>query len=160
MIARFRCLTPSFLCLALHHLAAPSKAVIYAGNEPVKRDKGVGPLSENSVLALKCTVLGGKPAPKLVWRQIDSKGKAHVLGAEFLKSVSTEDRNDTSLELKKKLSRSDLNAKYECHVDHEALGEGEADRLDARIEVDLNGKTLRRNARRGCACRGEVRLGS
>lgn len=120
--------------------------MIYAGNESVKRDKRVGPLSEGAELALKCSVFGGKPPPRLAWRQIDSKGKTHVLGGEFLKNVSSADerqeRNDTSLELAKKLSRADLNTKFECHVLHEALTADGADpdRLDARIELDLNGK--------------------
>lgn len=132
---------PSLTLVRLEVLAAPNKAVIYAASEPVKRT--IGPHSEGSVLDLRCEATGGKPAPKLSWWQIDKRAQARQLSDEFIiKGGQSTDAagNVTSLELAKKLTREDLNTKFECRVEHEALSESEAEKLRARVELDLNGK--------------------
>lgn len=113
--------------------------MIYAANEPVRQNKAIGPHSEGSVLDVRCEVSGGRPAPRLAWYQIDSVGKGRRLGSEFVKNVTVEG-NVTSLELAKKLTRQDLNSKLECRVKHEAVSEVEAEKLTARVEMDLNGE--------------------
>lgn len=114
--------------------------MILEAGESVKQNKAIGPHSEGSVLDLRCEVSGGKPAPRLAWYQIDSvNGKGKRLGSEFVKNVTTEG-NVTFLELAKKLTRQDLNCKLECRVKHEALSEGEAKKLAARVHLDLHGE--------------------
>ncbi|KAI1302372.1 Hemicentin-2 [Halotydeus destructor] len=129
---------PAVTLVRLDVLAAPGKSVIYSGNETVRKDKALGPLSEGDVLDLKCSVSGGKPAPRLSWRQIDKDGKGESVALDFVAEAATTVDGVTSLELSKKLAREDLNTKFECRVEHEALSDVEAEKLKSRVLLDLN----------------------
>lgn len=91
------------------------------------------------VVVCRCAVTGGKPKATLSWHQIDKSGRSSKLGEEFVRNITYEG-NVTSLELAKKLSRDDLNARYECRVEHGAISDADAEKYSARTSLDLNGK--------------------
>jgi len=107
----------------------------------------VGPLNEHEQLALLCLVEGGRPAPRAVyWRKVDSLGRTINLspsGALGPQSSGNQHYNNypnlnyqhntqlppsdnflspiVQVPLNHTLQASDLGARFECHVEHEAL---------------------------------------
>lgn len=86
----------------------------------------IGPLNENDQLRLICSVSGGRPAPRgLTWRKYDSDGRLVNLASQ---SVST-GQAAVETQLNHTLTRADLGAKFQCHVEHEALQQTPAARI-------------------------------
>ena len=102
---------------------------------------------------MACNVLGGKPQPTIVWRSVDSRGgqilkKISILQSNALLasndltsiSSSSDDGHTTStLILTKKLTRDDLGAIIECHVEHEAIVNNT---LDSHVVLEVSGKLV------------------
>ena len=83
-----------------------------------------------------CVAIGGRPAPTVSWRALDSSGNANTID---VKNSSMSD-NMTRLVLTKQLSRTDLRARYECHVEHEAIRNNS---MDTYAMIDVSGNCLK-----------------
>lgn len=105
-------------------------------------------LTEGDTLKLACSVLGGMPQPVITWRAIDSHGRTITLKRsdmagsnashdQALATIDDAGSETTSLVFSKKLTRDFLNAKIECHVEHEAITNNS---LDSHVVVDVNGE--------------------
>lgn len=117
--------------------ASPSGEIIPDGHL-------VGPYNEHEQLKLTCLVYGGRPQPKsVIWRKIDTSGRTINLmpfkytspsQASSVPAVTTtttttaqQTRHLSSfqsvvqVDLNHTLTSADLGAKFECHVEHEAI---------------------------------------
>lgn len=131
---------PSISLVQVQMLALPIKAqiAIQPNNSPadgrqttglIGDGQHIGPYNEQESLKLSCLVSGGRPEPKSVyWRKIDASGRVVNLGGSKVSSSNliAPQRNPTAANsvevlLDHVLTSSDLGAKFECHVEHEAL---------------------------------------
>lgn len=116
-------------------LVVPSALAPAAGSSPIPVSDGqqIGPYNENEQLRLSCLVFGGRPAPKsIIWRKIDASGRTiNLLNAPSNYQHQNQNQlllksNDHTLQpievpLNHSLTSADLGAKFECHIEHEAL---------------------------------------
>lgn len=137
---------PSISLVRVQMMALPTKAQIIrvvpsggaaadsttASNQLIKEGQLIGPLNEHEQLRLICRVFGGRPQPKaIIWRKIDPSGRRiNLLHEQSRPIVRPPTQNDqqqpqqlVEVHLNHTLSRADLGAKFECHVEHEALEE-------------------------------------
>lgn len=126
---------PSISLVRLNVLIPPSKAQIIENNNNnslrriLNEAQLVGPYDENQELKLTCLVVGGRPGPRsVIWRKIDSLGRTiNLQHSPTTTSTSTTNNfkgsseSSIELELNHTLSSNDLGAKFECHVEHEAI---------------------------------------
>lgn len=124
---------PSISMVRLQMLALPERARIWrigsnaAGQndetmtqqqqqqQPLASGQLIGPYNEHEQLQLMCQVSGGRPAPKSVfWRKLDPLGRVINL-------TPPTQQHSAGAQLNHTLTSSDLGAKFECHVEHEAL---------------------------------------
>lgn len=113
-------------------LAKPSKASIEYRNSLVESGNEIVGVEGNQ-LRLACIVSGGKPPPNVTWTRIDKDGNKEIIDVKDSLVVD----KVTTVTLIKELTRSDLNSRYECHVEHEAVTDNS---LDSFIVMDLSGK--------------------
>lgn len=129
--------------------------------EAVPDGQLIGPFNERDQLQLKCLVSGGRPAPKAVfWRKIDSTGRivnllksppatqVHQHQSSRGASGSTSGQTTTSsaggpveVVLNYTLTSVDLGAKFECHIEHEAIERPSARLVVGQNELDAGGRT-------------------
>jgi hypothetical protein len=95
---------------------------------PLASGQVIGPLNEHDQLRLLCTVAGGRPAPRAVfWRKLDLTGRTINLAPSSWPSSSRHspaagaEQPAVEVALNHTLTSADLGAKFECHVEHEAL---------------------------------------
>lgn len=101
----------------------------------------IGPYNERDQLRLSCLVFGGRPQPKsVIWRKIDPQGRTTNFQATATTTTTTTAQTQAQqtnqnqrpllgqqagslvqVELNHTLTSADLGAKFECHVEHEAL---------------------------------------
>lgn len=106
----------------------------------------VGPYNEHEQLKLTCLVYGGRPQPKsVIWRKIDTSGRTtNLMPLKYSSppqsssspsspssSMTTtqpvtairqqSSQNVVQVDLNHTLTSADLGAKFECHVEHEAI---------------------------------------
>ena len=93
----------------------------------------VGPYKEGEELRLECMVIGGKPLPKLSWQQLINEN------VQTFDGINEYRKNSTSVKLIKKLSRSDLNSNFVCHIQHESIGSKQHYQFDEYVQLDLHG---------------------
>lgn len=129
---------PSISLVRLQILAMPSKARIYSlqtqANSikqqqltPLNDGQLVGPYLEQQQLRLRCSLEGGKPAPRLIiWRKIDSQS-GRIVNLVYSSKLNHFDGSSATssspfeLDLNHTLTSADLGAKFECHIEHEAI---------------------------------------
>jgi len=70
--------------------------------------------------------------PVVSWRTIDNEGNTKTIQ---VKNSSFAD-NVTTVILTKELARTDLNSKYECHIEHEAIKNNS---MDSHVLIDVSG---------------------
>lgn len=132
---------PSISLVRVQMMALPQKAQIILPSDSVpsggggghsiagtnQLDEGalIGPLNEHEQLRLICRVLGGRPQPKsIIWRKIEPSGRRINLQHEQSRQPkSVAEPAALEVHLNHTLSSADLGAKFECHVEHEALDE-------------------------------------
>lgn len=119
---------PAKAQISLLPASSPSKAASQsaaaAANQLLEDGQLIGPLREREQLRLACRVLGGRPAPRaIIWRRIDPSGGRTNLQHEQSRPISLTDQQQPVVEvhLNHTLTSADLGAKFECHVEHEAL---------------------------------------
>lgn len=132
---------PSISLVKLEVLALPKKAQIYLLNASsstassasivnsalhqkrhlLADGQTIGNLEEQQQLSLLCLVSGGRPEPKsVIWRKIDSSGRTiNLVGSTIVRSLNG--AGAVEVELNHTLTSADLGAKFECHLEHEAL---------------------------------------
>lgn len=134
---------PSISLVRVQMMALPAKAQIvvpqsspqhqHQSATPIAEGQTIGPYNEHEQLKLVCLVYGGRPQPKsVIWRKIDASGRTINLiptrfftNANYLTAAKQQDQAHGSslveVHLNHTLSSSDLGAKFECHVEHEAI---------------------------------------
>ncbi|XP_015793574.1 hemicentin-2 isoform X3 [Tetranychus urticae] len=140
---------PSLTYIHLEILAAPSKASIEITGSPnsipnsgkiVDGSNSIGPFREGDEVHLTCKVTGGKPEPSLEWWSVKGDNKlvlSSSSSSSSSSSTSPSSDNSTSLALIKKIERSDLNSKLQCHVKHESI-EPDNYQYDSTVDLDIN----------------------
>lgn len=117
---------PSISLVRVQMLALPDKAKLFQvnhGNNQVPLHDGqlIGPFNEHQQFQLKCSLSGGRPAPTAVfWRKIDSNGRTVNL-KQPVSLASAPAKNSVDVFLNHTLTNLDLGAKFECHIEHEAI---------------------------------------
>lgn len=132
--------------------------------------------NEGQVLGLSCFVFGGVPTPTVFWRKISSLGVTSKLNSNKIYTSNPRHQNENQfsslvdkqfsfdakkkrfighnddefirVDLEKLLDSSDLNAKFECHVEHQTIQlltednqqDNNLESLDTAVSIDLNGK--------------------
>lgn len=145
-------------------LSSQSVITQQAGGQSPK----LGPIAEGSQLSVACVVFGGRPNARLSWRRHDALGNSANLqaSASYAHNASSRPADETAaqqmlqlaralnlagaqatpsvefvrLDMSKSLDASDLGAKFECHVEHDAMDARTDDSLDAHFALDLDGK--------------------
>lgn len=124
---------PSISLVRVHMLALPSKAQIIAQRHPtagvLSDGQLVGPYNELEQLRLACLIYGGRPQPRsVIWRKIDAAGRTINLAPARFAPSSQGSRQQPSdqtsfvqVDLNHTLTSFDLGARFECHVEHEAM---------------------------------------
>lgn len=130
-----RCSDLQHLTLDSRLAVKPSKAYIEYKNSPIENGSQINGI-EGQVLNVACVAIGGRPAPTVSWRSLDSSGAAHTIDTKNW----TVSENVTRLVLTKQLSRTDLRARYECHVEHEAIRNNS---MDTFAMIDVSGNCLK-----------------
>lgn len=120
------------------HASSSSSSPLLPNGEIIPEGYLVGPYNEHEQLKLTCLVYGGRPQPKsVIWRKIDTSGRTtNLMPLKFSPSqqstVSTsfhsaithsnkQHQNVVQVDLNHTLTSADLGAKFECHVEHEAI---------------------------------------
>ncbi len=125
---KFTTLSP----ILLTFVAKPSKAYIEYRNSQVENGSEVSGV-EGDLFRLACIVIGGKPTPVVSWRTIDNEGNTKIIE---VKNTSFVD-NVTTVIFTKELTRNDLNSKYECNVEHDAVKNNS---MNSFVLIDVSGK--------------------
>lgn len=136
---------PSITLVRLQVLALPERAQILLAHQhpptPTQPGQSVGPFSEHDQLRLLCLVLGGRPAPRSVmWRKIDSSGRTINLTPSKQSTSTSVNLNRLEVYLNHTLTSADLGAKFECHVEHEAIERQSARVLSPPIEIPASSR--------------------
>jgi len=150
---------PSISLVRVRMMALPSKAQIVDVQSTMEAHASgayaegqlIGPYNEHESLRLACLVQGGRPQPKSVsWRKIDASGRTinlipaklsqQAFAAALLPGSSSSKQqsefaptNLVRVDLNHTLTSADLGAKFECHVEHEAI-----EQPSARVVVSGN----------------------
>lgn len=159
---------PSISLVRLHVLALPGRAQIFqlqGGTWPTQQTAlapahSVGPFNEHDQLKLFCLVLGGRPAPKsVIWRKIDPSGRTINLTPSKQTISTSQNQNRVEVYLNHSLTSSDLGAKFECHVDHDAIERPSArvhespapsqGRADSMLDLHPSGSVARNDEQAG-----------
>lgn len=122
-----------------NHLHTSSSSPVPASGEIIPEGHLVGPYNEHEQLKLTCLVYGGRPQPKaVIWRKIDTSGRTtnlmplkfspsqqqSTVSTSFYSTTTTTHKQHQSVvqvDLNHTLTSADLGAKFECHVEHEAI---------------------------------------
>lgn len=121
---------PSISLVRLNMLVLPSKAQIIdlsgQTGKLLTEAQLVGPYDEQQQLRLACLVTGGRPGPRsVIWRRIDSAGRTTNLQSTIAPhrgpKANSYQSEAIEIELNHTLSHADLGARFECHVEHEAI---------------------------------------
>nr|XP_046910344.1 hemicentin-1-like isoform X1 [Dermatophagoides farinae] len=147
---------PSLTYVQLNIIAKPSRSWIEHEGDILSNGHHLS-LTEGDYLKLACTVIDARPTPIIIWRSVDSRGQTNELirsttssGSDsFIVTTGTsgDDINSNArmdratLILNKKLSRDDLGSKYECHIEHETIGNGTMDK-HVVLDVSVGIKTM------------------
>lgn len=132
---------PSISLVRVSMMSLPNKAQIFAqqarpaGGQtsglPAQVADGqlVGPFNEHEQLKLACIVQGGRPMPSsVIWRKIDLSGRTINLAPARLGQLAVKhpDKPFVQVELNHTLTSADLGAKFECHIEHDAIEQASA----------------------------------
>ena len=125
---------PSISLARLQMVAPPSRAQLFlqthSAGQPhrlkLRPGQQVGTLSEGEQLQLVCQLRGGRPAPRaLYWRKVDPLGRlvnltpaAPLDGGQWAEEL---EQQVVEVLLNRTLEAGDLQSRFECHVEHEAL---------------------------------------